>query len=108
MAARKAASPVSAATEDEARIDVRFGDQHSDLATKQTPTQDQKRAARQLELFAHRCFYFSDQVAAGKLDFLDAVDVCQDAAVASGLAASVGMDVIQSVMGAAFAARGPA
>jgi hypothetical protein len=37
--------------------------------------------------------------------FLDAIDVCQDAAVASGLAASVGMDVVQAVMGTAFAHR---
>jgi hypothetical protein len=61
------------------------------------------RVKQQLELFAIRCINYSDDVAAGKLDFLDAADLCQDAAVASGLAASVGMDVVQAVMCTAFA-----
>jgi hypothetical protein len=67
----------------------------------------QARVKRQLEIFACRCLDYSDEVAAGKLDFLDAVDVCQDAAVASGLAASVGMDVVQAVMCSAFANARP-
>ena len=68
---------------------------------------DTARVKRQLEIFACRCLNYSDEVAAGKLDFLDAIDVCQDAAVASGLAASVGMDVIQAVMCSAFANARP-
>jgi hypothetical protein len=103
---RKASGPVSAANENEARIFVQLGGSNGDLIAKfSPPTQELKRAARQLELFAHRCFDFSDQVAAGKVDFLDAVDVLQDAAVASGLEAAVGMDVVQAVMGTAFAHR---
>lgn len=86
------------------QISVQLGGSNVDLiAPSGPPTQAENRAARQLELFAHRCFDFSDQVAAGKVDFLDAVDVLQDAAVASGLEAAVGMDVVQAVMCAAFA-----
>lgn len=78
------------------------------VTDRRAPTQAQNLVARQLSLFAHRCFDYSDQVASGQIDFLDAVDVLQDAAVASGLADAVGMDVIQSVMGTAFAnARRP-
>jgi hypothetical protein len=65
------------------------------------------RVKQQLELFAIRCINYSDEVAAGKLDFHDAVDVLQDSAIASGLADVVGMDVIQNVMGTAFANARP-
>jgi hypothetical protein len=58
--------------------------------------------ARQLELLAVRSFQLADRVAAGELQFLYAVDVAFDAAVASGLADAVGYDVIQFVLTDAF------
>jgi hypothetical protein len=61
------------------------------------------RVKRRLEIFALRCFDYADDVAAGKIAFLDAVDVCQDAAVDSGLVDEVGMDVVQACMAACFA-----
>jgi hypothetical protein len=61
-----------------------------------------RRIARQLETLALRSFELADRVAAGELQFLDAVDVAFDSAVASGLADSVGYDVIQTVLAAAF------
>jgi hypothetical protein len=51
-------------------------------------------ATRQLELLALRSFQLADRVASGELQFLDAVDVAFDSAVASGLADSVGYDAI--------------
>jgi hypothetical protein len=61
------------------------------------------RVKRRLEIFALRCFDYADDVAAGKMHFLDAVDVLQDSAIASGLVDLVGMDVIQCVLATAFA-----
>jgi hypothetical protein len=58
--------------------------------------------SRQLELLALRSFQLADRVASGELQFLDAVDVAFDAAVASGLAEAVGYDVIQAVLATAF------
>ena len=60
------------------------------------------KSAKQLELLALRSFQLADRVASGELRFLDAVDVAFDAAVASGLADSVGYDAIQAVLAAAF------
>jgi hypothetical protein len=59
-------------------------------------------SARQLELLALRSFQLADRVASGELQFLDAVDVAFDSAVASGLADKVGYDVIQVVLATAF------
>jgi hypothetical protein len=58
--------------------------------------------AQQLEILARRSFELADRVAAGELQFLDAVDVAFDSAVASGLAESVGYDVIQIVLATSF------
>jgi hypothetical protein len=58
--------------------------------------------SRQLELLALHSFQLADRVASGELQFLDAVDVAFDAAIASGLADSVGYDVIQTVLATAF------
>jgi hypothetical protein len=58
--------------------------------------------AKQLELLALRSFQLADRVASGELQFLDAVDVAFDAAVASGLIDEVGEDVIQAVLTVAF------
>jgi hypothetical protein len=57
---------------------------------------------QQLETLALRSFELADRVAAGELQFLDAVDVAFDSAVASGLADSVGYDVIQIVLATTF------
>jgi hypothetical protein len=62
----------------------------------------ERRITRQLEILALRSFELADRVAAGELQFLDAVDVAYDSAVASGLADSVGYDVVQAVLAAAF------
>lgn len=58
--------------------------------------------SRQLERLALRSFELADRVASGGLEFQDAVDVAFDAAVASGLADTVGHDVIQAVLATAF------
>jgi hypothetical protein len=57
---------------------------------------------QQLEILARHSFELADRVAAGELEFLDAVDVAFDAAVASGLEESVGFDVIQIVLATSF------
>ena len=57
---------------------------------------------RQLKTLALRRLELADRVAAGELEFLDAVDVAFDSAEASGLADSVGYDVIQVILAAAF------
>jgi hypothetical protein len=64
--------------------------------------------ACQLELFARRCLDLADQVAVGQRSFLDTVDDLYDAAIWSGLVQSVGTDIVQATMAAAFAnARRP-
>jgi hypothetical protein len=60
------------------------------------------RQAKQLQHLAVRSFQLADRVACGELQFLDAIDVAFDAAVASGLADAVGHDVVQAVLAAAF------
>jgi hypothetical protein len=68
----------------------------------------QAHSAAQLELFAVRCLDLADRVAALELAFLDAVDLAYDAALWAGLTESVGDDVVQLTMAAAFAnARRP-
>jgi hypothetical protein len=69
---------------------------------------DRPRASRQLEIFARRALDLADQVAAGQLRFLDAVDMAYDAACWSGLVKAVGDDIVQFTLAAAFAnARSP-
>jgi hypothetical protein len=58
---------------------------------------------QQLELLALRSFDFADRVPAGEVRFLDAIDVLYDGAVASGLVDSVGDDIVQATLAAAFA-----
>jgi hypothetical protein len=66
------------------------------------------RAAKQLELFALRCLEIADRVAAGEVAFLDGIDLLYEAARWGGLVESVGDDIIQGTMAAAFAnARRP-
>ena len=67
-----------------------------------------QRRARQLEILALRSLELADGVAAGEIAFLDAVDVAYDAAVSSGLTSTVGDDIVQATLAAAFAnARSP-
>jgi len=66
------------------------------------------RKTRQLEILALRCLELADQVAAGQLLFLDAVDLAYEAAVWAGLVKAVGDDVVQNCLAACFAnARWP-
>jgi hypothetical protein len=64
---------------------------------------------RQLEILALRSLELADRVAAGEIAFLDAVDLANEAALWSGLTDTVGDDVVQATLAAAFAnARRPA
>lgn len=82
------------------------------------PAANKHRVTKQLELFALRCFELSDRVAAGELEFIDAVDMAYSAAVwadlpnaidASGLidrnrsGAPCGDDIVQHTISVAFA-----
>jgi hypothetical protein len=67
-----------------------------------------EQASRQLELLALRSLELADRVAAGEIAFLDAVDIAYEAAMWSGLTGTVGEDVVQATLAAAFAnARRP-
>jgi hypothetical protein len=57
---------------------------------------------RQLELFAIRCAELAERVAAGNLQFLDAIDFAYTAADFAGLVEAVGDDSIQKLMAATF------
>jgi hypothetical protein len=61
------------------------------------------RAARQLEILALRSLELADRVAEGEILFLDAVDLAYEAAAWSGLTETVGDDVVQATLAAAFA-----
>lgn len=64
---------------------------------------------RQLEILALRSLELADRVAAGEVKFLDAIDVAYEAALWSGLTETVGDDIVQATLAAAFAnARAPA
>ena len=66
------------------------------------------RETQQLEILALRNMELADQVAAGQLKFIDAIDAAYEAALWSGLIKSVGDDVVQATLAAAFAnARRP-
>jgi hypothetical protein len=70
---------------------------------------ERTRASKQLEIFARRALDLADQVAAGQLRFLDAVDIAYEAATWAGLVKAVGDDIVQATLAAAFAnARRPA
>ena len=61
------------------------------------------RTSRQLEILAARSLDVADRVKAGEIEFIDAVDVAYEAACWSGLAETVGNDVVQTVLATAFA-----
>jgi hypothetical protein len=68
-----------------------------------------RHVTRQLEILALRSIELADRVAAGEIKFLDAVDVAYEAALWSGLTETVGDDIVQATIAAAFAnARAPA
>jgi len=58
--------------------------------------------SQQLKLLALRCIDLADRVIAGQLQFIDAVDMAYSAAQWAGLTESVGDDVVQKVLAAAF------
>jgi hypothetical protein len=63
---------------------------------------------RQLEILALRTLELANGVAAGEISFIDAVDIAYEAAVWSGLVSTVGDDLVQATIAAAFAnARRP-
>jgi hypothetical protein len=78
------------------------------------------KVTRELEILALRSLHLADQVAAGQIAFLDAVDLAYEAALWSGLPAALdrsgliatgtitGDDIVQATLAAAFAnARRP-
>jgi len=65
------------------------------------------RVSKQLEILALRSLELADQVADGQLRFLDAVDLAYEAAVWSGLVKTVGDDIVQATLAAAFANARP-
>jgi len=68
-----------------------------------------RRVTRQLEILALRSLELADRVAAGEIKFLDAVDLAYEAALWSGLTETVGDDIVQATIAAAFAnAKAPA
>jgi hypothetical protein len=63
---------------------------------------------RQLEVLALRSIELADRVATGQIKFLDAVDLAYEAACWAGLVETVGDDIVQATLAAAFAnARRP-
>jgi hypothetical protein len=58
--------------------------------------------SQQLKVLALRCLELADRVIAGQLLFIDAVDIAYTAAEWAGLTESVGDDVVQKVLAAAF------
>jgi hypothetical protein len=67
-----------------------------------------EHASRQLQVLALRSLELADRVAAGEIAFLDAVDVAYEAAMWSSLTSTVGDDIVQATLAAAFAnARRP-
>ena len=57
-----------------------------------------KIVARQIEILIRHATTLALRVEAGQLGFIDAIDICYEAAVASGMAESVGDDQIQSIL----------
>jgi hypothetical protein len=64
--------------------------------------------SRQLEILALRSLELADRAATGELPFIEAVDLAYSAAQWAGLPESVGDDIVQATLAAAFAnARRP-
>jgi hypothetical protein len=72
----------------------------TDVASASTTAEEFVR--RQLTLYERRCWLLAEQVEAGLLPFIGAVDCAYDAAIYSGLADGVGDDQIQTILARAF------
>jgi hypothetical protein len=68
---------------------------------------NKSRATKQLEIFALRSLELADQVANGRIGFLDAVDAAYSAAEWAGLLEDLGDDIVQFTLSAAFANARP-
>jgi hypothetical protein len=65
-------------------------------------------AGRRLEILSRRALELADSVAAGDIPFLDTIDCLYEAALFSGLVDTVGDEIVQATLAAAFAnARHP-
>lgn len=60
------------------------------------------RIARQLAILSVRAWELADRVAAGEIEFIDAVDMAYSSAVWSGLVAAAGDDAVQAALVQAF------
>ena len=79
------------------------------LATLRASLPRSAHCAAQLKILALRTLELADQVAAGQLGFIDAVDLAYSAAVWAGLNESIGEEIVQLTLAAGFAnARMPA
>ena len=88
-------------------VDPDFGPSPGQAAPHVTCPTNKSRATKQLEILALRSLELADQVAAGQLQFLDAVDLAYEAAVWGGVVEAVGNDIVQATLAASFAnARG--
>ena len=76
---------------------------NADPSNVSTPRSADKVLAAQLALFTIGAAETFDRVLTGKLLMPDAADLLQDAAIASGLADSIGINALQKLMAAAFA-----
>jgi hypothetical protein len=61
-----------------------------------------RRPLSLIEAFDIRCWARAYLVTAGKMDFHEAVDSLQEAAVDNGLVEQIGQDQVQAIMAAAF------
>jgi hypothetical protein len=73
-----------------------------ELQQNTNPQRQFQASNSQLDLFAVRCSELADRVVAGRLGFINAVDMAYSAAEWSGLVEMVGDDAVQKVMAAAF------
>ena len=66
-----------------------------------------RNIARRLAILRVRAWELADRVAAGEIDFIEAVDMVYSAAVWSGLVADAGDDAVQEAIVPAFDSVGP-
>jgi len=86
---------------------TQVGPSPGQAAPQVTCPTNKSHATKQLEILALRSLELADQVAAGQLQFLDAVDLAYEAAVWGGVVEAVGNDIVQATLAASFAnARG--
>jgi hypothetical protein len=73
------------------------------VKNRNTASQARDFTTCQIELFAIRSAELAERVYAGRMLFLDGVDLLFDAAIWSGLVDEIGVDDVQRLMAAAFA-----